>query len=80
VTTDVLALTLSKGRKPFSGFSTSTERGSRSFSDLANKRILVMEDDFDQSRAVARAIEKHGGEVVGPYPHIAQLSKLLKMV
>jgi len=41
-----------------------------SFSDLVGRRVLVVEDDYDQAREMAAAIEKHGGEVVGPYPDI----------
>jgi len=41
-----------------------------SFSDLVGRRVLVVEDDYDQAREMALAIEKHGGEVVGPYPDV----------
>ncbi|ANM13540.1 MULTISPECIES: response regulator transcription factor [unclassified Rhizobium] len=41
-----------------------------SFSDLVGRHVLVAEDDYDQAQDMARAIEKHGGDVVGPYPDI----------
>ena len=41
-----------------------------SFSDLVGRRVLVVEDDYDQAQDMARAIEKHGGDVVGHYPDI----------
>jgi len=41
-----------------------------SFSDLVGRRVLVVEDDYDQAQELASAIEKHGGDVVGPYPDI----------
>jgi DNA-binding response OmpR family regulator len=41
-----------------------------SSSDLIGRRILVVEDDYDQAQEMARLIEKHGGEVIGPFPQI----------
>nr|WP_040111690.1 response regulator [Rhizobium aethiopicum] len=37
---------------------------------MVGRRVLVVEDDYDQAQDMARAIEKHGGDVVGPYPDI----------
>lgn len=41
-----------------------------SFSDLQGRRVLVVEADYDQAQAMALAIERHGADVVGPYPDV----------
>ncbi len=41
-----------------------------SFSNLVGRRVLVVEDDYDQAQAMALAIERQGGDIVGPYPDL----------
>jgi ActR/RegA family two-component response regulator len=40
-------------------------------SQLANKRVLVVEDDYLVAMDIARALERAGAEVIGPAPAVA---------
>jgi DNA-binding response OmpR family regulator len=40
-------------------------------SQLANKRVLVVEDDYLVAMDIARALERAGAEVIGPTPAVA---------
>jgi ActR/RegA family two-component response regulator len=37
---------------------------------LANKRVLVVEDDYLVAMDIARALERAGAEVIGPVPAV----------
>jgi DNA-binding response OmpR family regulator len=39
-------------------------------SQLANKRVLVVEDDYLVAMDIARALERAGAEVIGPAPGV----------